>query len=324
MGDSSKLSTNTPDGAAEQVIFENFPMSSIKPAINMKKAAKLVKSGANDGELMERLGLSPAGIEELLAALLATGRVTQVELDFRSKLNESFDDVDLFVAEPKRGRKTRIHAEAALADLRRGLSDTELMRKYKLSVKGLNSLYGKLVDAGQITQHELESLRAPRVRPAALVNQAPPQEELLSNEPYQPYSAHAGKPFLKRHRVGMAAGLGALVGAMCVMVVMGVTLGPEKLREFEARHERAAHGTTAEAERLVKTLESIRATSGAPTPIIDRYSETEYRECLKNCGEDSPNPDDADRSLAANCRRECLNKHSKRFQAIRRLYHGEK
>jgi diguanylate cyclase (GGDEF)-like protein/PAS domain S-box-containing protein len=52
--------------------------------------------------------------------------------------------------------KRRIDAEQVLNDIRSGMSDQSLMNKYALSSKGLQSLFEKLLDAGLITQSELE------------------------------------------------------------------------------------------------------------------------------------------------------------------------
>ena len=45
-------------------------------------------------------------------------------------------------------KKPTIDAKEALEDIRSGLDDSFLMKKYKLSEKGLRSLFNKLADAG--------------------------------------------------------------------------------------------------------------------------------------------------------------------------------
>jgi hypothetical protein len=56
--------------------------------------------------------------------------------------------------------KRKIDAREALKDIRQGMTDEELMEKYSLSAQGLQSLFHKLVEAGLITQYELDD-RAP-------------------------------------------------------------------------------------------------------------------------------------------------------------------
>jgi hypothetical protein len=54
------------------------------------------------------------------------------------------------VAEEKAVKK--ISAKAIMADLRTGLSDTELMKKYNLSYSALQDIFSKLTKAGLATQ----------------------------------------------------------------------------------------------------------------------------------------------------------------------------
>ncbi len=53
--------------------------------------------------------------------------------------------------------RRNINANKAVEDIRSGYSDMDLMEKYKLSARGLHSLFGKLVKAGVLEQKELDS-----------------------------------------------------------------------------------------------------------------------------------------------------------------------
>lgn len=57
-------------------------------------------------------------------------------------------------------RKT-VSAREVVADIRLGLTDDQLMRKYGLSAKGLGSLKTKLLTAGFVTQKELQPQAPP-------------------------------------------------------------------------------------------------------------------------------------------------------------------
>ena len=48
-----------------------------------------------------------------------------------------------------------ISGQEAAADVRRGMSDRQLMTKYDLSAAGLLSLFSKLVQAGMLTEAEV-------------------------------------------------------------------------------------------------------------------------------------------------------------------------
>lgn len=52
--------------------------------------------------------------------------------------------------------KKTITARNVLQDIRLGLNDAQIMEKYKLSARGLYSLFSKLVEAGMITQSDLD------------------------------------------------------------------------------------------------------------------------------------------------------------------------
>ncbi len=56
--------------------------------------------------------------------------------------------------------KPKIRARDAVNDIRAGMNDAELMEKYELSAKGLQSLLMKLVEVKAVTQIELQQRRA--------------------------------------------------------------------------------------------------------------------------------------------------------------------
>jgi hypothetical protein len=53
--------------------------------------------------------------------------------------------------------KREIKAREALDDIRRGMNDLELMEKYKVTDKGLRSLFRKLVAASLLSQQEIDN-----------------------------------------------------------------------------------------------------------------------------------------------------------------------
>jgi hypothetical protein len=52
--------------------------------------------------------------------------------------------------------KREIHAKRIMNDLKLGMTDDELMEKYKLTPKGLKSLFNKLLKAKLITKEEFD------------------------------------------------------------------------------------------------------------------------------------------------------------------------
>ena len=51
--------------------------------------------------------------------------------------------------------KQKLSAKAVMKDLRAGMSNAEIMEKYRISEKGLESLFQKLSGAGVLTQAEI-------------------------------------------------------------------------------------------------------------------------------------------------------------------------
>ena len=59
--------------------------------------------------------------------------------------------------------KTEVRAREALHDIRAGLDDFELMEKYRLTDKGLQSLFRKLIAAGLLSPLEIDDRQSPLV-----------------------------------------------------------------------------------------------------------------------------------------------------------------
>ena len=52
--------------------------------------------------------------------------------------------------------KRSVKAKEVLADIRAGITDLDMMEKYQLSAKGLQSLFDKMVAARLITEDEIQ------------------------------------------------------------------------------------------------------------------------------------------------------------------------
>jgi ankyrin repeat protein len=122
-----------------------------KPKIDAKEALDDIRAGMDAVALMQKYSLSPRGLQSLFGKLSAEGLV-----------NEDLDVVDDW--RPPGGASTtavnrekkEVSAKSVWLDLKTGLSDNDLMEKYKLSPKGLFSLFNKIMDAGFIKEYELE------------------------------------------------------------------------------------------------------------------------------------------------------------------------
>ncbi|MBI5570216.1 MAG: hypothetical protein HY914_09755 [Desulfomonile tiedjei] len=159
------------------------------------KAADVVKdiqAGLSDPQLMKRYDLTDRQLEFLLQQLLRRGMVSERQLSDRTSLadtavTKAFVEVQQSVAEldeeseTQRGWtiKTVVHnlqdddprakkaaprprkagriikASDLVKDVRAGLDDNRLTKKYGLDEKQLELLFQKLVDSGRLTVEEL-------------------------------------------------------------------------------------------------------------------------------------------------------------------------
>jgi hypothetical protein len=132
-----------------------------KPKIDAKQALEDIRSGLDDQTLMDKYRISAKGLQSLFGKLIDFGVITQQEIDQRT--SESFGDVSITenlkqqvgLVQAKGSGRT-VSAHEAARDLRSGVSDADLMKKYRLSSKGLQSLFGQLLDTGVVSQHDLD------------------------------------------------------------------------------------------------------------------------------------------------------------------------
>jgi uncharacterized protein (DUF433 family) len=122
-----------------------------KPRIKVGAAVNDIRAGMTDSELMEKYGLSAKGLRSLFQKLLDVKAITQSELNGRL---EVFLDTMMI---------KQIDTADMLEDLRSGISNSELMTKYKLSADGLQRARQKLVDTQTIVVKDLNSGSPPPI-----------------------------------------------------------------------------------------------------------------------------------------------------------------
>jgi uncharacterized protein (DUF433 family) len=147
-----------------------------KRKVNAKEVLKDLRSGMDDAALMERYNLSSLGFESLFTKLLKTGLITQEEFDDRMMpfggTMTIGEDMEAFALPAKeqedrgpavqaaglRKKKWRppVKARDMVNDIRDGLNDAQLMEKYDLSAKGLQSVFTKLLEANALRRQELD------------------------------------------------------------------------------------------------------------------------------------------------------------------------
>lgn len=115
----------------------------VKPKISAKDLVRDIRDRMTDAQLMEKYQLSAKGLQSAFEKLLETNSITRAELEWRPT---PYQDTQFI---------SRMIPEEAVADIRSGMTDFELMEKYNLSPNGLRRAFQSLVDAGLVTQQEL-------------------------------------------------------------------------------------------------------------------------------------------------------------------------
>jgi hypothetical protein len=129
-----------------------------KKRISTQLAVADIRSGMNDAALMKKYGLASDGLQSLFDKLVTGGYIDLSEVQGRMQGfwgTIIIDDLYKETALPKAKSGARINAQEAARDVRSGMDDPALMEKYRLSHKGLQSLFDKLIAGGLITQADL-------------------------------------------------------------------------------------------------------------------------------------------------------------------------
>jgi hypothetical protein len=105
--------------------------------IHAKEVLKDMRAGLDENALMQKYRLSPKGLERLFSELVDAGYLEQVDQQY------------VFPS------RRRISTKQLIADVRAGMSNQELMGKYKLTAIGLENAFKQLVETKSINPDEL-------------------------------------------------------------------------------------------------------------------------------------------------------------------------
>ncbi|MBI5570567.1 MAG: PilZ domain-containing protein [Desulfomonile tiedjei] len=107
-----------------------------------------VKAGMADAVLMSKYKLTAQALLKVMTRLVWDGFLPASELALRKPLIKSV----------LQRRQRRIVAKDMLRDLRSRMSDAALMEKYKLTSRGLQRIFERLVDSNAIGHAELQEI----------------------------------------------------------------------------------------------------------------------------------------------------------------------
>jgi transcription initiation factor IIE alpha subunit len=127
-------------------------LTSDRAVLSAKELLEDLSNNLSDEELKKKHGLSSQGLASMFKKLLGKGLVTRNRLATRMGIEACEITVNL----NGKVSKIQVNATDVLKDLGDNSSDAELMRKYKLSPRGLRSLMTKLHRKGLISQATLD------------------------------------------------------------------------------------------------------------------------------------------------------------------------
>jgi rubrerythrin len=130
----------------------------MKPVIDAKEARDSIRSGMSHSHLMAKFNLSPKGLQSLLNKLVEVGAVTKGELFqlMPEFMKSAVISADATNQAPGRLTGKEVDAYEAARDIRSGVSNSDLMKKFGISPNGLEDLFEQLVGEALILPSELQ------------------------------------------------------------------------------------------------------------------------------------------------------------------------
>jgi hypothetical protein len=302
-------------------------MARRKVLISAAELVDRIRSGASDETLMGQYGISAQRLERLLQKLVRAGKISQTELDARLLASQRSHIVELTPRVPSAAPAV-IDPDDAVRAIRQGLTDSALMQKHNLSARGVDSLFRKLLDAGYISEAELNA-RKHSVGWAELAfgtDQTGLDEEFESD--HEAFGPKEGwfRALVARYKTAFAAAAGAVVGALTIVAVAFVA--DDLIFSMQRRAHRVPasaqrqHDTVAvKVEDLILILEAIRAEGAGETLRSAVPDPSDYRRCMKSCQDDFDRSEDSDHALLVDCRKACVSRYSDSIRRIREQYY---
>ncbi len=191
--------------------------------VRVKEVLKDIQSGMDEEYLRKKYKLSPQGLQNLFRELSDLGLLERID----------FEDS----ATPRIRIRIRIRIRDVVKDIRAGLSDLDLRKKYNLSANGLHLVFKKLLDLKAIDAEALFGIESARL-------QGTGKRELREEERYAldfdipSYNTafpeiHGRVRDVSENGIGLF-GVKAKEGDLTHIVVLGDTFGFVGPLEFEA------------------------------------------------------------------------------------------
>ncbi len=288
-------------------------MKKRKIRIVMREAVRDIRGGLDDVELMQKYGLSATKVESLFHKLVAAGALSECDLDQRMRKSQRSHVVEVDGIPDNGEGKTEVKASEILKALESGMSDIGLMNQYNLSVKGLNSLYSKLVAMGKIDRAELDVRRGSPNREELGQTRGELKGTLIEDQwderSYANLLRHDA--FWERNKVWFAAGIGASVGmallAAALMICKSGMTSSSLSAWINSLGRPVTNSQPPEPAHVVNTSQAGATSEHTST----------RDECLKRCKAQYVETDDVEKTFLTDCKRDCIAQHSLHIRRIR-------
>ncbi len=129
-----------------------------KPIISARELLGDLANNLSDDELMKKHKLSPTGLKSLYKKLLDKGLIFRRAL---ARRNRARTDRLSIVLETENAKEVTVSASDVMKNLFDEMTDAQLMRKYRLSPRGLQSLFRKLYKKGLISKETFLRRKGP-------------------------------------------------------------------------------------------------------------------------------------------------------------------
>jgi anti-anti-sigma regulatory factor len=120
-----------------------------KTVLSAKQLLEDFSNNLSDKDLIQKYGLSQKGLASMFRKLLRKGLITRRAL--AKRLGIESRDITVCLNRIS-NHKVTVDAADVLRDLECNLTDQQLMHKYRLSARGIQSLMKKLLDKGLISR----------------------------------------------------------------------------------------------------------------------------------------------------------------------------
>jgi uncharacterized protein (DUF433 family) len=229
-----------------------------RPTIDARQALEDIRAGTDDLALMKKHNLSAKGLASLFRKLASIGSIRWLKAqDIASNIQEGMCDADLmekyklsrtgleslFLELAKAGifessrqndrarRKRQISQPQILHDIQSGMTETQLMEKYRLSSWGVQRVLTKLLAAGAITWENMASFSLNSDDSVTLrdMRQCERSYPLVSMAVYE-----QAKPMIKGRVLDLSEkGVGVIGISSEVDDLKTLTIAPDELTVFE-------------------------------------------------------------------------------------------